>query len=69
MKEEIATAAVKAAPPVAVSTAAVTGADIPYQEIVFILTIIYLAFQIIYTATKLVKENRKPAKRRSIKEQ
>lgn len=68
MKEELASAATKATPPVAVTTAAVTGANIPYEEIVFILTIIYLAFQIIYTGIKLVKENRKPARRRTIKE-
>ena len=58
MKEEIASAAMKSAPPVAVSTAAVSGANIPYQDIVFILTIIYLVFQIIYTGVKLYKENR-----------
>lgn len=58
MKEELASAAVKSAPPVAVSTAAVTGASIPYQDIVFILTIIYLVFQILYTGLKLYKENR-----------
>lgn len=68
MKEEIITASAKAAPPVAVSTAAVTGANIPYQDIVFILTIIYLVFQIIYTGIKLYKENRNPGETPNCKE-